>query len=87
MKTRKSPRLSRSEMRGFYTRSIVNALANNGPMWELGVDTKPRRVCAPAEDMPQHCRVVPARQVGMVRHWMDVALFGPVGARGQEVAA
>ena len=31
---------------------------------------------AQAEHSKRAC-VVPARQIGMQRHWMDVALFGP----------
>lgn len=38
---------------------------------------------APEKQAGDHARrafVVPARQMGMQRHWMDVALFGPAPA-------
>lgn len=54
-----------------------------------GVDARGRKLWAADEQAPaeaaekvkaEHASrawVVPARQVGMPRHWMDVALFGP----------
>jgi DNA-binding transcriptional regulator YhcF (GntR family) len=41
---------------------------------------------APKKQAGEHARrafVAPARQVGMQRHWMDVALFGPAPAAQQ----
>jgi hypothetical protein len=48
-------------------------------MWALGRDP----VTSEVEGVDEHAQrawIVPARQIGMFRHWMDVALFGP--ARG-----
>lgn len=48
-------------------------------LWALGRDP----VTAPSGELDDDDRrawIVPARQVGMKRHWMDEALFGP--ARG-----
>jgi DNA-binding IclR family transcriptional regulator len=45
------------------------------PKWELGQECAAR---LQANGMRPHgAIVVPAVQVGMQRHWMDVALFGP----------
>lgn len=50
--------------------------------WVLGEDFN-----LPPIDDERAQRTVPARQIGMWRHWMDVALFGPALRGAQEVAA
>jgi len=49
--------------------------SHNRQFWELGQEDleKPVRIMP----HPQGAVIVPARQVGMWRHWMDEALFGP----------
>lgn len=45
-------------------------------LWAPGRDP----VTSEVEGVDEHAKrawIVPARQVGMFRHWMDVALFGP----------
>ncbi|MWL55340.1 hypothetical protein GQL84_23730, partial [Escherichia coli] len=50
--------------------------SHNCQFWELGREELEQPECVMA---PHHqgAVIVPARQVGMERHWMDVALFGP----------
>jgi len=59
----------RSEERGPFNRQI----------WQLGRDGAPPQSKERGNAF-SGAKVVPARQVGMQRHWMDVAFFGP--ARG-----
>jgi hypothetical protein len=58
------------------------------PMWMLGEEvTPPKNYGKPVGELHTRQATVPARQVGMSRHWMDVALFGPAGAPAQGAAA
>lgn len=54
-----------------------NGYLHGAPLWELGEDTEPVRTKSPVLEMCERQVVIPARQIGMQRHWMDVALFGP----------
>lgn len=45
-------------------------------LWALGRDPVTSEIEGVDDDRPR-AWIVPARQVGMFRHWMDVALFGP----------
>lgn len=54
-----------------------NGYLKGAPLWELGEETAPPKRQPRVEEMQQRQASVPARQVGMFRHWMDVALFGP----------
>lgn len=61
-------------------RSIRPAGATRGraELWELGTDLAlPEEGEELDRKFARRCVTVPARQVGMQRHWMDVALFGP----------
>jgi DeoR/GlpR family transcriptional regulator of sugar metabolism len=49
--------------------------ADRREKWELGAED-PEKLHATAK-RPIGAVIVPAQQVGMSRHWMDVALFGP----------
>jgi hypothetical protein len=55
---------------------------NRGEVWALGADP-----ALPAADdeldkiIAVKRGIGPARQIGMFRHWMDVALFGPATAQ------
>jgi hypothetical protein len=48
-------------------------------MLDLDQDTTPEDIAAEREGQ---VRIVNARQIGIARHWMDVALFGPAGDAG-----
>jgi hypothetical protein len=48
----------------------------NQQLWVLGLETKGPLVRKEASAFRGPV-IVPARQVGMQRHWLDVALFGP----------
>lgn len=45
------------------------------PLWELGVEHAAKLEAHALR--PQGVVIVPAVQMGMARHWRDVALFGP----------
>lgn len=48
------------------------------PLWTLGEEeAPPKKIGKPVGELHARQATVPARQVGMFRHWMDVALFGP----------
>lgn len=49
---------------------------NNRQIWQAGRDGVAKDEHRPSTAF-SGVKVVPARQVGMWRHWMDVALFGP----------
>lgn len=55
-----------------------NGYMKSAPLWELGEEkVAPKKIGKRVEDMHELRGTVPAQQVGMSRHWMDVALFGP----------
>lgn len=45
-------------------------------LWALGRDPVTSGIEGVDDDAPK-AWIAPARQIGMFRHWMDVALFGP----------
>jgi hypothetical protein len=45
-------------------------------LWAAG-RAKPGQEVDVPDDNPRRAWITPARQVGMFRHWMDEALFGP----------
>jgi hypothetical protein len=45
-------------------------------LWVLGRDPVTSEIEG-VDENAQRAWIVPARQVGMFRHWMDVAFFGP----------
>jgi len=46
-------------------------------VWALEEDPQQAGVSRAAAEHQKRAWIVPARQIGMHRHWMDVALFGP----------
>lgn len=67
-----------------YLKDLGEAHQEDAPggrkLWVFGRDPVTSEVEGCDDDAPR-AWIVPARQVGMQRHWMDVALFGPAQAQ------